>query len=135
MGTSTTRRRTTFASVVVRVLVTRLAVFGAAAAVVALGHLMAPISSSSSPAEPSARELPSWTVSDSAAYPDCVPFASWPTGRPAAALVVYSFRDHAERLLPFDVAWAANHNVTEVDDVWVVGVCDRHPLEKYSTFN
>jgi hypothetical protein len=128
MGTSTRRRRRTFGSAVVQMLVTRVAVFGVGAAVLALGHLLAPISSSAAvPADDTARPLPSWTAADAAANPGCVPFSSWPAGAPAEFLVVHSFRDNVHRKVAFAAAWADNHDDTEVDDVWVVGVCGARP--------
>jgi hypothetical protein len=126
MGTSRRERRRTFASVVVRVLLTRLAVFGLGAVVLALGHLMAPASASAPvPAQDAALQLPSWTSSDAAANPGCVPFSSWPAGVPAEFLVVHSFRDNVHRKVTFATAWADNHDDTEVDDVWVLGACGR----------
>jgi hypothetical protein len=128
VGTNTRKRRRTFASVAVRILVTRVAAFGVGAAVLAVGHLMAPISSSASvPAGDMARRLPSWTAADAAANPGCVPFSSWPAGVPAEFLVVHSFRDNTHRKVAFATAWADNHDDTEVNDVWVVGACGRLP--------
>jgi hypothetical protein len=128
MAISTRKRRRTFASTVVPMLVTRVAVFGVGAGVLALGHLLAPISSSAAvPADDTARQLPSWTASDATAHPGCVPFSSWPAGVPAEFLVVHSFRDNVHRKVAFDAAWADNHDDTEVDDVWVVGACGRRP--------
>jgi hypothetical protein len=47
----------------------------------------------------------------------------WPAEQVASSLVVYRFRDHTLRRMPFATAWQANHDDTEVDDVWVVGAC------------
>jgi hypothetical protein len=123
----TTRRPSTFAAVVGRVLVTRVAMFGAGAAVLAIGHLMAPISSSSVSAQEIVRAQPTWTIADSADYPGCVPASAWQAGAPARFVVVHSFRDNEHRKVAFDTAWSANHDDTESNDVWVLGVCGPRP--------
>jgi hypothetical protein len=126
MASTTHARRRTFASVAARMLLTRVAVFAAGAAVLVLGSLMAPVTSAASvPAVDTGRRLPSWTPADAAANPGCVPSSAWPTGAPAPFVVVHSFRDNVHRKVEFATAWAANHDDTEVDDVWVVGVCRR----------
>jgi len=56
-----------------------------------------------------------------------VPSAVWPTGTPADFVVVHSFRTDDHRKIAFDVAWRLNHNDTDVDDVWVIGVCGPGP--------
>jgi len=131
-----TRRPRTFKSFVLRVLVPRALVFGAGATMLLVGQAMA-VSPSVGPSgppltepagQPSEQVLagpPSWTAADAAAYPGCVRSAAWPTGRPAERVVVHSFREDRHRALAFDVAWRLNHNDTEADDVWVVGVCGR----------
>jgi len=116
----------TFRSFVLRALVPRAVLFAAAAAILALGHAMAlePSVSASATAGDTAA-VPSWTQSDRAAYPACTPAGDWPTGRAADHVVVHSFRDDAHLKIAFDDAWRLNHNTTESDDVWVVGVCGR----------
>ena len=126
MGHRWSTRPRTFTSVLVRVLVTRVAAFALAAATLALGHLIAvgpSTSASSIPSEEAVRALLSWTPSDAAANPGCVPFSAWPAGAPAEFIVVHSFRDDEHRRMAFATAWAVNHDETEVNDVWVIGVC------------
>jgi hypothetical protein len=107
----------------VRVLVPRVVVFGVTATVLGLARLL----SVDPPVQPSAEQvpaqMPSWTAADQRAHPGCVPFASWPEGKPAAFIVGYSFRDHVRRKIAFADAWKTNHNHTEVDDIWVLGFC------------
>jgi len=117
-------------SFVLRVVLSRLAVFGAGASMVVLAHAMAVDPSTHPDAAPGAAVAdaavagpPTWTRADAAAYPGCVSSADWPAGRPAPYVVVHSFRDEAHRKVSFDAAWRANHDDTEVDDVWVLGVC------------
>ena len=113
-----------------RMMVARLAVFSAAASMLVLGHAMAVDPSAHADVAPGAAVAdaavsvaPTWTPADAAAYPGCVSSADWPAGRPAPYVVVHSFRDDAHRKVSFDAAWRANHDETEVDDVWVLGVC------------
>lgn len=119
-------RSRTFRSLVARVVLARVAVFGALALTIALGQAIA-VNSSAHPSdhEPagSASHRPSWQPEYAAEYPGCVSTTVWPAEQIASSLVVYSFRDHARHRMPFATAWGANHNDTEVDDVWVVGVC------------
>lgn len=116
----------TFRSFVLRALVPRAAIFAAAAAILGLGHAMAlgpSVSASATAGE--AVPAPSWTQADRAAYPGCMPAGDWPTGRAADHVVVHSFRDDGHLKIAFDDAWRLNHNATEADDVWVLGVCGR----------
>jgi hypothetical protein len=124
------KRSRTFESVVVRVFAPRLAMFGAVAATFVLGQAMGITSaspSSSVPAERQVRSLPSWTIAETAAYPDCVPLSAWPKGALADFVVVHRFRDGVRTKVAFATAWAANHDGTEVDDMWVLGVCGGRP--------
>lgn len=108
-----------------RVLLPRVAMFGSLAACLAVGHVMA-MNTSAHAAGRGQREAehrPAWHPGYAAQYPGCVPSYAWPTGQLASSLVVYSYRDHVRRRVPFAAAWHANHNATEVDDVWVIGVC------------
>jgi hypothetical protein len=119
-------RTRTFTSLVLRVLVPRALLFGAGAAMLVLGQAMAvspSAHSSSLPDEEVVSAPPSWTAADAAAYPGCVPLVSWPAAAPADFVVVHSFRADAHRKVAFDAAWAANHDDTEANDVWVLGVC------------
>lgn len=114
----------TLRSFVLRALVPRAAVFAAAAAILALGHAMAlepSVSASATAGE--VVSAPSWTSADQRAFPACTPAGNWPTGRAADHVVVHSFRDDGRLKIAFDDAWQRNHNTTEADDVWVLGVC------------
>jgi len=66
---------------------------------------------------------PAWTPADATAYPGCVPLSAWPSGKPAPYVVVQSVREDTHHRVAFDRAWQLNHNATETDDVWVLGVC------------
>jgi len=118
----------TLRSLLLRVLVCRVVMFGVATTILGLAHVLSVDPS----AQTSARQVPtwrpSWTAADRRAHPRCVPSASWPEGKPAAFIVVYSFRDHVRRKVTFADAWARNHNATEVDDIWVLGVCPDRAL-------
>lgn len=123
------RRPHTLRSVLVRVVVPRVAGFLGIAAVLGVGQAMVLSPSAESaglPAEHAARPLPVWTVADARAFPGCRSAAAWPSGTPAAYLVVHRFRDGRVVRTAFDDAWRANHDDTEVNDVWVLGVCG-HP--------
>jgi hypothetical protein len=123
-------RPRTFASVVVRVFAPRFAMFGAVVATLVLGQMLgmsSALSSSSTPAKEPAHPMPSWTVAETAAYPGCVPLSAWPKGATADFVVVHRFRDGVRTKVRFATAWAANHNGTEVDDLWVLGVCGSRP--------
>ncbi|RNL63161.1 hypothetical protein EFK50_15770 [Nocardioides marmoriginsengisoli] len=109
-------------STVLRVLVPRALVFATLSGVLLVGSAMA-VSPSSAPAEALPRVAPTWSVADRAAQPDCVPTASWPEGRLGSAVVVHRFSDDATVRLPFLEAWRTNHNESEADDLWVLGVC------------
>jgi hypothetical protein len=116
----------TLKSFLLRRTVPRLVVFGAGAAILALGQVLAvnpSVHYSAVPVEQVVAAAPAWDDTDAAAYPECVPSSAWPTGTPAGFLVVRAVREDAHRKMAFDLAWGLNHNHTEVDDVWVVGVC------------
>jgi hypothetical protein len=117
-------KRRTLKSFVLRVLVPRAALFAVGALVLALGQVMAvnTSASSTSPAESGQVELPVWSAADQAAHPDCTP-SSASSGKVADFVIVHSFRDDVNRRIDFDQAWGLNHNETEADDVWVLGVC------------
>lgn len=117
--THDTHHRRTLGSLLLRVLVPRVVVFGVTASILGLVRRL---SLERSPQE-SAEQLPAWTVADQHAHPRCVPFASWPEGRPAEFIVACTFRNHVRRKVSFAEAWQRNHDRTEVDDVWVLGVC------------
>lgn len=112
----------TLGSVVLRVLVPRALMFAALATVLLVGKVMA-VNPSAAPFGDLPSATPTWTAADRAAEPDCVPHADWPEGTPAAEVVVHRFSDRATVRLPFVEAWNLNHNATEVDDLWVLGVC------------
>jgi hypothetical protein len=111
---------------VLRVLVPRLALFSAASAMVAAGYAMSPHLSAgaSTSGADRAGSLPAWSAADEAAHPECTPAGDWPEGKAAPAVVVQVVRDSVHRRLAFDATWRRNHNRTEVDDVWVLGICD-----------
>ena len=109
-----------------RALVPRTVAFVAGTSILVLGQAMAvdPTAHSSGAASSDVvADSPSWTPAGAAAYPGCVPSAAWPAGSPAAFLVVLSFREDDTLKMAFDAAWQANHDDTEADDVWVIGVC------------
>jgi hypothetical protein len=111
---------------VLRVVVARVVLFGAGVAMLATGQAMAlepAVQTATAPAEQVAGVAPTWTAADEAAYPGCTPSAAWPAGTPAASVVVQVLRDGRHVEVAFDRAWRLNHNDTEVDDLWVVGVC------------
>jgi hypothetical protein len=118
-------RTRTFRSFVLRALLPRAVVFVGGASVLVLGQAMAvnPSAHSDAASADVVAAAPSWTAADAAAFPGCVPSAAWPAGRPAPYVVVHSFREDAHRKVAFDVAWRVNHDDSEADDVWVVGVC------------
>jgi hypothetical protein len=112
-------------SFVLRALLPRTVAFAGGASILVLGHAMAvdPSAHSDAASSDMVAAAPSWTPADTAGYPGCVPSAAWPAGRPASYLVVHRIRDDTDLKMPFDDAWRANHDETEVDDVWVLGVC------------
>ena len=119
----------TFKSFVLRAIVPRAVLFALGAGILALGHAIAltpSANSSAQPPAPTASRPPVWTAADATAYPGCESAADWPAGTPAGFIVVHSFRDDEDRRMAFDLAWRVNHNDTEVDDVWVLGVCGAH---------
>jgi hypothetical protein len=67
---------------------------------------------------------PQWTARDAAAFRQCRPMAAWPHHQIPTSLVVQRVADEGHSLrMPFDRAWAINHDRTEVDDVYVLGAC------------
>jgi hypothetical protein len=113
----------TLRSLLLRVLVPRVAMFGVTTTVLGLARVLSIDPSAQPSAEQVPAQMPSWTAADQRAHPRCVPFASWQEGKPAAFIAVYSFRDHVRRKVAFADAWTRNHNYTEVDDIWVLGFC------------
>ncbi|MCZ4498062.1 MAG: hypothetical protein JWQ74_615 [Marmoricola sp.] len=107
---------------VLRVLVPRVAGFAAVVFVLLLGKVMA-VSPTSAPFEALPTAVPTWSSADRAAEPDCVAAADWPEGTLADEVVVHRFADDSTVRMAFTDAWAANHDVTEVDDLWVLAVC------------
>lgn len=112
----------TFRSRLVRLLVVRTAAFGAVVAGILVGQVI-PVQPSAAPLEPPPVAIPSWTAADALAHPECVPSAQWPEGSFAPAVVAQGSGDSSSRRIAFDKAWAMNHNATDVDDVWVIGIC------------
>lgn len=124
MSALTTRMRAprTLRSHLVRVLTPRLVLFGAFTSALAVGNAMS-MSPSAAPFDQALPTVPSWSVADRAAEPDCVPAADWPAGKPAAAVVVHRFSNGSVERVPFLDAWHENRNGSEADDTWVLGVC------------
>ena len=112
----------TLRGLVLRVLVPRAAAFAMVVLVLMLGRAMA-VNPSAAPFEEIPAGVPSWSAAEQAAEPDCVPSADWPTGKLGSAVVVHRYSDDSTQRLALDLAWDLNHNATEVDDVWVLGVC------------
>lgn len=112
----------TLTSFLLRVLLPRTVLFGVGAAILGLGQVLA-VNPSAALAEDTGVQTPTWTAEDRAAHPECTPASDWPAGAPAEHVVVHSFRDGLHHKVRFDRAWDANHNDTEVDDSWVLGVC------------
>ena len=109
-----------------RTVVLRTVAFAAVAAVVALGHVLGgnqAARTSALPVEHAVEVPPVWTLADAASNPGCVAVSEWESGRPAPVLVVQRVRDAVHRRIAFDRAWRINHNDTEADDLWVLGVC------------
>jgi hypothetical protein len=109
-----------------RTVVLRVAAFGVLAAIIGLGQAMTldpSADASAAQVESIADPPPSWTSADASAFPGCVSLSTWPSGTPAPYVVVQSVREDTHRRLTFDRAWRLNHNATETDDVWVLGVC------------
>jgi hypothetical protein len=107
---------------VLRVLMPRTLLFVTVALAILAGNAL---STSASSARLDARPAPApmWSLSERAAAPDCEPLKSWPHGKPAAEVVVSSAADGKVSRMSFDRAWAANHNATDGDDLWVLAVC------------
>ena len=110
-----------FGTLVLHVVVPRALIFVSLAAALLIGNVMA-MNPSSAPLAPTLIE-PTWSAAARAADPDCVPSAQWPEGTPGSAVVVHRYSDGATVRVPFLQAWRANHNDTETDDLWVLGVC------------
>ena len=123
MMTTPQPKRRTLRSLLLRVLVLRVVMFGVTTTILSLARVVSIDPSAQPSSEQVATQMPSWTVTDRRAYPGCVPSASWPKGTPADDIVGYSFRDHVRRKVTFADAWSRNHNDTEVDDIWVLGIC------------
>ncbi len=109
-------------SLVLRTMVPRALAFLSLASALLVGNAMA-VDPLAAPLDQVPATIPSWTVADAATHPGCTPTASWPEGKLADEVVAFSFRDDAASRLAFDRAWALNHNASESDDVWVIGVC------------
>jgi hypothetical protein len=122
----------TLRSLLLRTLVFRVVMFGVATAILGLGRMLPVEPSTPLSAEQLSTQTPSWTTADQRAHPRCVPAASWAEGRLAGFIVVYSFRDHGRRKVAIAEAWETNHNQTEADDLWVLGICPDTPHQRQS---
>ena len=118
-------RKQTLTAVALRVLVPRLALFLAVCVTLACGHALGQGFASGSAAVTGDQTLsvPSWSTADTTEHPECTPAEKWPAGDLAAYVVVQAVRDGVHRKITFDRAWRLNHDDTDVDDVWVLGVC------------
>jgi hypothetical protein len=112
----------TLRSVLLRVFIPRMVGFAAIAGALLVGQAMS-FSQSAAPLTSEISSVPTWDASDQAAYPGCEDSAKWPAGKLADDVVVHRFNDGATEKLPFDDAWRLNHDASEADDVWVLGVC------------
>jgi hypothetical protein len=106
----------------VRLLVVRTAGFAAVVSVLLVGQVIA-VRPSSAPFEPSPLAMPAWNSTIAAVYPHCVGADEWPEGTPASAVVAHRFADDTTAKIDFMTAWDQNHNASDVDDVWVLGIC------------
>jgi hypothetical protein len=107
---------------VLRVLVPRALLFVTVAFALLAGNAMS-VSTTAARLDAKPAPAPMWSLSERAAAPDCVPLKNWPAGKPAGQVVVSSAADGTVSRMSFDRAWAANHNPTDGDDVWVLAVC------------
>jgi len=112
----------TLGSQMLRVLVPRVGIFAGVVTVLLLGKVMA-LNPTSAPFEPLPSTVPTWSAAEQAASPGCVPASDWPEGTPADEVVVHRFSDGSHVRIPFVDAWKANHDLTEVNDVWMLAVC------------
>jgi hypothetical protein len=112
----------TFWSILLRTLIPRAVVFAAVAAALLVGQVMA-VNPSSAPIDSQSAAVPVWTPAIQAAHPGCVPSAQWPAGKPAASVIAHRFSDDTTERIAFDTAWSLNHDNSESNDVWVLGVC------------
>ena len=108
---------------VLRVLVPRAVLFLTVAVAVLAGNAMSANGATARLEDAAPSPAPLWSLSQRAAAPDCVPLSSWPAGKPAAQVVVSGAADGEVSRIAFDRAWAANHNASSADDLWVLAVC------------
>lgn len=80
--------------------------------------------------QPSGAELealpslsPTWSSLDTTAYPGCVKAEDWPPNTWGSAVVAYSPVEGRTARIDFDTAWDRTHNVSETDDLTVLGIC------------
>lgn len=107
---------------VMRMLFVRTLGFASVVVVVLIGSVMS-MQASAAPLDNAPIQLPSWTAGDEVTYPGCVDAAEWPAGELSTAVVAHSFLDGTVSKVAFDKAWDANHNSSDVDDLWVLGIC------------
>lgn len=109
-------------SYVARALIPRAVLFGAMACALLVGQAMSvdPLASTAG-YQPAVR--PTWTSADGTANPGCISARAWHAGDVAKSVVAYRSGATRSVQLPFDTAWRLNHDATEVNDVWVVGLC------------
>jgi hypothetical protein len=109
-------------SYVARALIPRVVVFAALASAVLVGQVMA-VDPLAAPVDPLPSVHHGWSVSDAVANPDCIAASAWHQGDVAGTVIVYGAGDAHGVRMRFDDAWRRNHDPSEADDVWVVGVC------------
>ncbi|MCW2854555.1 MAG: hypothetical protein JWR52_170 [Marmoricola sp.] len=115
-------KQRTFGSRVLRTLIPRVVGFAAISSALLVGQAMA-VTPSSAPIDSVPSVAPVWSAAIQAAHPGCVPSAQWPAGKPASAVIAHRFSDDSTDRIAFGTAWALNHDTSESNDVWVLGVC------------
>ena len=110
-----------FGTLVLHVVVPRALVFASIAAVLLVGNVMR-MNPSAARLAPTVIE-PTWSAAARAAEPDCLPSDQWPSGVPGSAVIVHRYSDGETVRVPFMTAWRANHDASEANDLWVLGVC------------
>jgi hypothetical protein len=105
-----------------RLLITRSLAFVTVVGVLLLGQMIA-VNPTSAPLDPLPSTFPSWTATDQSTYPYCMAEADWPQGKFAPEVIVYQFSDSSTYRIAFAQAWKVNHDQTDVNDLWVIGIC------------
>jgi hypothetical protein len=106
----------------VRLLVVRMIAFGTVVSVLLIGQVFT-LSPTSAPFESEPSTVPTWNATIAAVYPDCVDAAAWPKGAPASAVVAHRYADGTTAKIDFKTAWDVTHDDSDVNDLWVLGIC------------